>query len=76
MVQESSISEQTSKIISGKSTELMRVSRIPQHLWPEAIQHAVWLMNRTPARALRKKDAKTPYEALEGNKPTLLRERI
>jgi hypothetical protein len=38
--------------------------------------HAVWLKNRTPARALRKKDAKTPYEALKGAKPTLTRERI
>lgn len=76
MVQESSISGQISKIISEKSTELMRVSRIPENLWPEAVQHAVWLKNRTPARALRKKEAKTPYEALKGEKPTLSRERI
>lgn len=40
------------------------------------MQHAVWIKNRTPARALRKKDAKTPYEALKGDKPTLTRERI
>ena len=76
MVQETSISGQISKIISEKSTELMRVSRIPENLWPEAVQHAVWLKNRTPARALRKKEAKTPYEALKGDKPTLTRERI
>ena len=76
MVQETSISGQISKIISEKGTELLRVSSIPENLWPEAIQHAVWLKNRTPARALRKKDAKTPYEALKGNKPTLTRERI
>lgn len=76
MIQETSISGQISKIISEKSTELMRVSRIPENLWPEAVQHAVWLKNRTPARALRKKEAKTPYEALKGEKPTLSRERI
>ena len=76
MVQEASISGQISKIISEKSTELLRVSQIPANLWPEAIQHAVWLKNRTPARALRKKEAKTPYEALKGEKPTLSRERI
>ena len=76
MVQETSISGQVSKIISEKGTELLRVSSIPENLWPEAIQHAVWLKNRTPARALRKKDAKTPYEALKGEKPTLSRERI
>ena len=76
MVQETSISGQVSKIISEKGTELLRISSIPENLWPEAIQHAVWLKNRTPARALRKKDAKTPYEALKGDKPTLTRERI
>jgi hypothetical protein len=76
MVQETSISGQVSKIISEKGTELLRVSKIPEKLWPEAIQHAVWLKNRAPARALRKKDAKTPYEALRGIKPTLIRERI
>ncbi|KGO69328.1 Integrase, catalytic core [Penicillium italicum] len=76
MVQETSISGQVSKIISEKGNELLRISKIPENLWPEAIQHAVWLKNRTPARALRKKDAKTPYEALRGIKPTLTRERI
>ena len=76
MVQELSISGQVSRIIAEKGTELLRVSKIPENLWPEAIQHAVWLKNRTPARALRKKDAKTPYEALRGLKPTLTRERI
>ena len=76
MLQETSISGQVSSIISEKGTELLRISSIPENLWPEAIQHAVWLKNRTPARALRKKDAKTPYEALRGDKPTLTRERI
>ena len=76
MVQETSISGQVLKIISEKGTKLLRISSIPENLWPEAIQHAVWLKNRTPARALRKKDAKTPYEALKGDKPTLKRERI
>jgi hypothetical protein len=76
MVQETSISGQVSKIISEKGTELLRISSIPENLWPEAMQHAVWLKNRAPARALRKKDAKTPYEALKGDKPTFTRERI
>jgi hypothetical protein len=76
MIQETSISGQVSKIILEKSTEFLRISRIPENLWPEAIQHAVWLKNRAPARALRKKDAITPYEALKGAKPTLTRERI
>ena len=76
MVQETSISGQVSRIISEKGTELLRMSSIPENLWPEAIQHSVWLKNRTPARALRKTDVKTPYEALKGEKPTLTRGRI
>lgn len=76
MMQETTVSGQVSKILTEKGTELLRVSSIPENLWPEAIQHAVWLKNRAPARALRKKDAKTPYEALKGDKPTLSRERV
>jgi hypothetical protein len=41
MVQELSISGQVSKIIAEKDTELLCVSKIPENLWPEAIQHAV-----------------------------------
>lgn len=36
MVQEASISGQVSKIISEKGTELLRIPRIPENLWPEA----------------------------------------
>lgn len=45
-------------------------------LWPEAMEHAVYLKNRAPARALRKREQKTPWEALSGVKPNLARERI
>jgi hypothetical protein len=76
MMQETTISGQISEIISEKSTELLRVSSIPANLWPEAFQHAIWLKNRSPARALRKKDKKTPWEALYGQQPSLDRERI
>jgi hypothetical protein len=76
MVQEISIFGQVSKIISEKGIKFLRIFSIPENLWPEAIQYAVWLKNQTPARALRKKDAKTPYEALRGDKPTLTKKRI
>lgn len=76
MVQETAISGQVSKIIIEKGTEILRVSSIPENLWPEAVQYATWLKNRAPARALRKKEAKTPYEALRGYKPDLSRERV
>ena len=76
MIQETSISRQISSIVSEKGTNLLRISSIPENLWPEAMQHAVWLKNRTLARELRKKDAKTPFEALKGYKPAFSRERI
>ena len=76
MMQETSISGQLSKIIAEKSTEMLRISSIPANLWPEAFQHAVWHKNRSPARALKKKDKKTPWEALYGEPPSLERERI
>jgi hypothetical protein len=76
LVQEINISGQLSRIISEKGTELLRVSSIPENLWPEAIQHAVWQKSRSPARALRKKEKKTPWEVLYDNQPTLDKERI
>lgn len=76
LVQETNISGHLSKIISEKGTELLRVSSIPENLWPEAVEHGVWLKNRSPARALRKKEKKTPWEALKDDRPTLDRERI
>jgi hypothetical protein len=64
------------RIIEGRSSELLRQSSIPENLWPEAVQHSVWLKNRSPARALRKKEKKTPWDALYHDHPTLTRERI
>lgn len=76
MIQDTTVSGQISKIISEKSNELLRGSSIPANLWPEAFTHAVWNKNRATARALLKKDKKTPWEALYGLQPSLERERI
>ncbi|KAH0847626.1 hypothetical protein FOPE_00857 [Fonsecaea pedrosoi] len=40
------------------------------------MEHAVWLKNRSPARALRKREKKTPWEAIYGDQPDLSMERI
>jgi hypothetical protein len=76
MIQDTTISGQISKIISEKSNELLRGSSIPANLWPEAFMHAIWNKNRAIARALLKKDKKTPWEALYRLQPSLERERI
>ena len=76
MIQDTTISGQVSKIISEKSNELLRGSSIPAKLWPEAFVHSIWNKNRSTARALLKKEKKTPWEALYGQQPSLERERI
>lgn len=76
MVQEDDIIQRIHDITVGKTQELMRETKRPEALWPEAVEHAVWLKNRSPARALRKKEKKTPYHALLGDKPSFGRERI
>jgi len=76
MVQDTTISGQISKIISEKSNELLRGSSIPANLWPEAFIHSIWNKNRATARALLKKEKKTPWETLYNQQPALERERI
>ena len=53
-------------------TELMRAmileKDLPQTLWAEAINHAVYIRNRSPTRPL---PGMTPIEAWTGNKPDL-----
>ena len=46
---------------------LLHSSKLPKNLWGEAINHTVWLKNRTITRAL--PDGKTPYERLYNKKP-------
>ena len=41
---------------------------LPHFLWEEAMKHATWLQNRSPAQAL---DRKTPYEMIHKRKPNL-----
>ena len=76
MIQDTTISGQISKIISEKSNELLRGSSIPANLWPEAFIHSIWNKNRATARALLKKEKKTPWETLYNQQPALERERI
>jgi hypothetical protein len=45
------------------------VADLPKFLWPESIQHAVWLKNHTSTYLL---DSKTPYELLFNKKPDLI----
>lgn len=56
------------------SDEMLENTSLPTNLWPQAIEHAVWLENRSPTKAL--KFEKTPWEALHGIKPDLSCEKV
>ena len=47
----------------------VHASKLPKNLWGEAINHVVWLKNRTPTCTL--PDGKTPYKLLYNKKPDL-----
>ncbi|KAG9511488.1 hypothetical protein KCV07_g10138, partial [Aureobasidium melanogenum] len=74
MMLEANIAGQISKILELRTAETLRTTTIPEDLWVEAFELAVWHKNRSPARALQMK--KTPWEALTGYKPNLEVEKI
>lgn len=74
MIQGNNVGGRIKKIIAKRSEEMMRETSLPAFLWPEAVRQAVWLKNRSPAKAHRYK--KTPWEALYALKPDLKREQI
>jgi len=51
-----------------KVRAMLHDSQLPKFLWGEALNHAVYLKNRTWTRALK---GTTPYEVLTGSKPDL-----
>ncbi len=47
---------------------MLIASSLPRSLWTEAINHFIWIRNRTPTRALKDQ---TPFEAATKRKPDL-----
>jgi hypothetical protein len=74
MMQELALPKVVSRIISGRGDELMSETTQIEKLWPEAYEHAIWLKNRSPTRALKNKV--TPWESVYGHQPNLDREKI
>ena len=62
------VAERGMRTRAERARALLIASGLPRFLWEEAMKHATWLQNRTPAGAL---DGKTPYEAIHGKKPHL-----
>ena len=58
MIQDVNMTMQLQSIIKNRTNELLHNTNLPEKLWPEAFHHAIWLKNRSPARAFKNK--KTP----------------
>ncbi|KAD5961742.1 hypothetical protein E3N88_13215 [Mikania micrantha] len=66
--QQNRVVERKNHTISGATRSMTKAMKLPQWLWGETVRHAVYLLNRTPTKAL---EGKTSYEALKGIKPQL-----
>ena len=62
------MSERSNRTLLEHVRAMLHDSGLPANLWGEAASHAIYLINRTPTRAL---DGKTPYEAFWGTKPNI-----
>lgn len=62
--------ERRNTTILEMTRSLLKAMVIPDPLWGEAVQHSVYLLNRTCTKALK---YVTPYEAWKGSKPSIAR---
>jgi hypothetical protein len=63
------VSERLNQTLLEHTHTLLHSSKLPKNLWGEAINHIVWLKNRTITCAL--PDGKTPYKMLYHKKTSL-----
>lgn len=52
MLQHGDIAQLIQDITTGRTEEILHETNHPESLWPKAFEHAVWLRNQSPARAL------------------------
>ena len=62
------VAERGMRTRAERAQALLIASRLLRFLWEEAMKHATWLQNRSPASAL---DGKTLYEMVHNKKPHL-----
>lgn len=65
--------ERSGGVILTKARTIRINANLPEFLWPEAIKSAVYLLNRTPTKAL---NWKTPYEMIMNRRPDISHIRI
>ena len=65
--------ERSVGLISQSARLMHLTSGLPKKIWPFAVLHAVYILNRVPTKANK---YKTPYEELMGKKPNLKKLKI
>ncbi|CAO2199473.1 unnamed protein product [Urochloa humidicola] len=66
--QQNGVVERRNQTIVGMARSMMKAKKMPVAFWGEAVTTAVFILNRSPTKALK---GKTPYEAWHGRKPNV-----
>ncbi|KAD4384336.1 hypothetical protein E3N88_24504 [Mikania micrantha] len=66
--QQNGVVERRNQTVLGTTRSLLKTMKMPRWMWGEGVRHAVYVLNRTPTKAV---EDMTPYEALKRRKPKL-----
>jgi transposase InsO family protein len=71
--QQNGVVERRNQTVVGMAQALLKQRGMPAVFWGEAVVTAVYILNRSPTKAL---NSRTPYEAWYGRKPTVSHLRV
>ncbi|PWA98023.1 hypothetical protein CTI12_AA024020 [Artemisia annua] len=71
--QQNGVVERKNRTILNMVRSMLKSKKMPKEFWAEAVDCAVYLLNRCPSKSL---DNKTPQEAWNGMKPTVSHLRV
>jgi hypothetical protein len=71
--QQNGIVERRNQTVVGMARALLKQREMPAVFWGEVVVTAVYILNRSPTKAL---NGRTPYEAWHGCKPTVSHLRV
>ncbi|WVZ63766.1 LOW QUALITY PROTEIN: hypothetical protein U9M48_013373 [Paspalum notatum var. saurae] len=71
--QQNGVVERRNQTVVGMARALLKQRGMPAVFWGEAVATAVYILNRSPTKAL---NGKTPYEAWHGRKPAVSHLRV
>jgi transposase InsO family protein len=71
--QQNDVIERHNQTVVGMARALLKQRGMPAVFWREAVVTAVYILNRSPTKAL---NGRTPYESWHGRKPTVSHLRV